>query len=337
VPKSFLPNAMMHGMRRAMRSPTTDDLVHWLLKHEGISDTKTSQFLRDTADLQKQAGVGFPRTLRGIWNAAVSYESYYRSRVDRVAYCPRSTKTHGVLDCGMRLSAVHGTGLCPGCLAKDGMQTETHRHFQNDKHVPLSFDYFIRADEQYADKCKIPEFTDSIIANYADNLKRLQKPPCDDSVDVDTNLSGIAARKLYQDHPDYFDIDIRDNGRLVIIVRGMSDFQAPYHGSTIVGSFSTGGDNDEVCNIDPKLMGRPEYTVVTHIISGGQHVPNPEQRQEYNVEMYGRMMHEGFRTDVVTSSGIYRNVLVRVIPLNYTADGPKFAGDMSLWDQVEHL
>ena len=103
---------------------------------------------------------------------------------------------------------------------------------------------------QYKDKLKIAEFTDAIVKKHPEVLQRLQQDPADDTVDVDMHMSSIAARRLYQDHPGYFEMDLRDNGKFFIVCRVMSDYQAPYSGSTIVGAFSTGGENDEVCNID---------------------------------------------------------------------------------------
>jgi hypothetical protein len=75
------------------RSATTRELCEWLLKHEGISDTKQAELLCDDAKVQMARGVCFPTTLRGIWNAATGYTGYRDDRVDRVAYCPRSSKT----------------------------------------------------------------------------------------------------------------------------------------------------------------------------------------------------------------------------------------------------
>jgi hypothetical protein len=198
------------------------------------------------------------------------------------------------------------------------------------KLVPLSFDYFIDAQRGYKDMLTLAEFHTSLIDNWPGALDELRRDPTDLSQSVDSNLSGTNARQLFAGHPDFFKMDDRN---ITIIVRRLSDYQEPFHGSTLVGSYSTGGDNDVVCNIGATLEGKPEYCRVTHIVSGGKHIPNPEARQEYDVEVYGKMMYIGFRTDVNTKNGIVRDVFVRVVLLNYCADGPKFAADMSIYDQ----
>lgn len=300
----------------------TDELARWLYAHTSIGDTRVSKLLRTKAvDEAKRGAPAWPKTLHGAWER-LNYTRYHRSRVILVAYCPNQLYSNGLLKCARRLPAGH-TGPCPSC------STPTHGSFAG-KLVPHSFDYFINAQQGYKDMLTLVEFDTSLVECWAATFAQIDRDHEDETLAVDSKLGSTNARELYNDHPDYFKCDAKNR---TILVYRVSDYQEPFHGSTLVGSYSTGGDNDVVVNINEKLIGKPEYCRITHIVSGGKHIPNPEARQEYDVDVYGRMMHEGFYTSVATKDGIENDVFVRVILLNYCADGPKFAADMSIYDQ----
>ena len=117
-------------------------------------------------------------------------------------------------------------------------------------------------------------------------------------------------------------------GDLPIFLQLQDDYFNPLHGSTREGQFSTGAANDVVLNIDNKLRPRPEFSAISQIVSGGKHVANPRERQEWMVNAYHVLSTEGFIANVTTSQGVIPNVRVRVFVVNRCCDGPKGNEDM---------
>ena len=312
-------------------SPLQLKLGRFLHTHRNVADCTVKDNLDSRELLLTSVGkeMDLPLTVSSCWTKMGATKMTKRY-LETVVYCPNPRKRYGRLVCGERLLPEHGNGICPHCN-----ETETHDRKSNGVFEPVDQDTMIRPGAQYTDLCLDEEFMSSLYRTWAPSIELLKQDHEDLDVPVDGILSGTSARRLYNDFPDYFKMDIRDGGHVTIIVRRMSDYQEPFHGCTLIGAFSTGGDNDEVINIESHLAGKPDFSRVTHIIHGGKHIKNTQQRQEWLVDHYYKLMHNGI-DNVPAWDPVQRKVVtvhLRVIMLNYTADGPKHAADVGIMDQ----
>jgi hypothetical protein len=311
-------------------------LARFLYSKRKVSDTQAGDDLKRERTLLQRCGIRReelpPKQLSTAWDW-IGFQESHSSKVRSLVYCPLMKKSLDVLVCGKLLPQNHGTGECKFCL-HEGRRTATHNPHRFKTSTPIESDTVFDAEQQYRELMMDSTFVTALRDYWPKGLEMLQVPLEDDSAEVGPVLSGTSARRLYRDYPAYFKMDISEGGEATIVVRRLSDYQEPYHGTSIQGQFSTGGDNDEIVNISHTLVGRPEYNLITHIINGGKHIKNPVERQKYCANEYHGLMHDGIKdVKVATSGGVVTLRLLRIIIVHYAADSPKLAQDQAIMDQ----